>query len=153
MLTCSIVDQWFEEDTPIYVHPRDPFKRIDTLHSSRPIRISLANHVLAESSYSVHLHEPLLPTRYYVPYTSIRTIYLRPSTTTTECPYKGVANYHSAVIGGERYEDLVWWYRATTREAGMIEGLRCFYNERVDIDVRDEDGVWRRIERPVQKLI
>ena len=26
---------WYEEDEPIYVHPRDPYTRVDILHSTR----------------------------------------------------------------------------------------------------------------------
>ena len=33
------MDQWFEEDEEVYTHARDPYTRIDALHSSREIRI------------------------------------------------------------------------------------------------------------------
>jgi len=148
---CLVADQWFEEDTPIYVHPRDPYKRVDCLQSLKPIRVTIPSNgtdiILAESPTSVLLYETMLPRRYYIPYTSIRTTYLRLSTTTSECPYKGIAQYHSIVVNGEEHKDLVWWYRAPTAECVAVTGLRCFYNEKIDIWIL-EGTEWVKQERP-----
>lgn len=145
------VDQWFEEDTPIYVHPKDPYKRVDTLHSTTPIRITIPINnediILAESPVSVHLYETLLPPRYYLPYTSLKTIYLRPSKSVSECPYKGVAQYHSVYVKGQMMQDLVWWYRAPTADCIAVTGMRCFYNEKVDVWIM-EGSEWKKLDRP-----
>lgn len=96
-------DTWLEEDLPITVHPKDPFKRVDLLPSTRPIRITIPNPsssgddiTLASTPYSVHLHETLLPTRYYMPLSAIDVSLLQPSAkgTKTLCPYKGEAEYY-----------------------------------------------------------
>ena len=34
------VDHWYEEDEEIFVHPRDPYKRVDVIASSRPAQLS-----------------------------------------------------------------------------------------------------------------
>jgi uncharacterized protein (DUF427 family) len=146
----AAADQWFEEDTPIFVHPKDPFKRIDTLQSNSPIRISLDGTVLAETTTSVHLLETSLPTRYYIPLSSINAAFLRPSDTRSLCPYKGEAQYHDVVLpGGKVSKDLVWYYTRPTSESVGVVNLRCFYNEKVDIDITDVKGKWKRLERPV----
>lgn len=76
-------------------------------------------------------------------------MYLRPSTTTSECPYKGVAQYHHIVIGGEEFYDLVWWYRHPTPECMAVAGMRCFYNEKVDVWMKDHvEDEWKKLERP-----
>ncbi len=31
----NAIDAWFEEDEEVFVHPRDPYTRVDTVHSSR----------------------------------------------------------------------------------------------------------------------
>src|SRR5215213_7164545 len=31
------MDAWFEEDEEVFVHPRDPYKRVDILSTSRPV--------------------------------------------------------------------------------------------------------------------
>jgi uncharacterized protein (DUF427 family) len=138
-----ILDTWLEEDTPIYVHPKDPFKRIDILSSSRPIEVKVAGHTVASSAGATHLLETSLPTRYYLPLSSINQSYLRPSDLITKCPYKGDAEYYDVVINGEVYKNLVWYYRLPTHESATIAGLLCFYNEKVDIWL---DGV--ELERP-----
>lgn len=74
-------DQWFEEDTPIYVHPKDPFKRVNILQSTRHIRIKVGGQVVADTRSSMHLYETGLPVRYYLPLTSIDPGVLRKSKT------------------------------------------------------------------------
>ena len=35
------LDAWFEEDEQVFVHPRDPYTRVDALRSNRRVRIEL----------------------------------------------------------------------------------------------------------------
>ncbi|KAK5013686.1 hypothetical protein LTR60_003447 [Cryomyces antarcticus] len=137
------VDAWLEEDTPIYVHPKDPFKRIDILDSIRPIKISIDGVVVASAPASMHLYETTLPTRYYLPLTSVDFAVLRTSKTVTACPYKGEAEYYDVVVNGKTHKDVIWYYRRPTLECALVAGHICFYNEKVDIEL---DGV--KLERP-----
>lgn len=141
-------DHWLEEDTPIFVHPKDPFKRVDTVSSLRRIKVSLHGVTLAESAYAVHLFETGLPTRYYIPLSSIEQSVLRKSERRTQCPYKGEAEYYDVVLKDkdgkeELHEGLVWYYNRPNMECAQVVGLCCFYNEKVDVEI---DGV--REERP-----
>ncbi|KAF2765987.1 DUF427-domain-containing protein [Teratosphaeria nubilosa] len=138
------VDRWFEEDLPIFVHPKDPFKRIEILASARPVRVFVGGQKVAETTTSMHLYETGLPVRYYIPLTSVDPGVLRRSETRTRCPYKGESEYYSVVVGGETYEDVVWFYDRPTLESAQIAGLVCFYNEKVDIELDGEI-----LERPV----
>jgi uncharacterized protein (DUF427 family) len=139
--------EWFEEDEPIYTHPRDPYTRVDILTSSRHIRVELDGVTIAESRRPTILFETGLPPRYYLPITDLRMDLLRPSPTTSHCPYKGTAGYWSVEAGGRVHHDLVWIYRAPFPESQKIAGLASFYNEKVDIHV---DGVLQ--ERPHTKF-
>ena len=89
------------------------------------------------------LFETNLPPRYYLPITDVRMELLRPSTTETHCPYKGVATYWTLDTGRGVHPDAVWIYRSPFAESQKIAGLACFYNERVDLYL---DGVLQ--ERP-----
>jgi uncharacterized protein (DUF427 family) len=142
-LDWAAMDEWFEEDEPVYVHPRDPYKRVDILASSRHVRIEVDGVTVAESRQPRILFETGLPPRYYLPITDLRMDLLRPSTKQTRCPYKGTANYWTLVIGDTVREDFVWIYRTTVPESAKIAGLACFYNEKVDLYV---DGALQ--ERP-----
>jgi uncharacterized protein (DUF427 family) len=132
------MDQWFEEDEPVYVHPRDPYKRVDVLASSRHIEVVVNGVKVADSRQPRILFETGLPPRYYIPITDVRMDLLEPSGKKTRCPYKGTANYWTLDADGTRYEDFVWTYRVPTAESQKIAGLVAFYNEKVDIYL---DGV------------
>jgi uncharacterized protein (DUF427 family) len=134
----AAMDEWLEEDEPIYVHPRDPYKRVDVLSSSRHVRVALDGVTLAASSQPRILFETSLPPRYYLPLSDVRFDLLRPSDTETRCPYKGTASYWSVEVNGTRHEDLVWIYRSPLAESQKIAGMACFFSERVDLFVDGE---------------
>lgn len=137
------MDHWFEEDEEVFVHPRSPYTRIDALRSSRHVVVSIDGVEVASSHSPVILFETGLPPRFYLPKTDVRMDLLVPSDISTECPYKGTAEYWSVEIDGTVHEDVVWSYPFPTRESAPIAGLVCFYNERVDLVV---DG--QAVERP-----
>lgn len=137
-LEWGAMDEWLEEDEPVYTHPRDPYKRIDVLASSRHVRVVVDGVTVAESTQPRILFETGLPPRYYLPLTDLRLDLLRPSATRTHCPYKGTAGYWSVEVGDRVHEDFVWTYRTPLPESQKIAGLACFYNERVDLYVDGE---------------
>jgi uncharacterized protein (DUF427 family) len=128
------LDQWFEEDEEIFVHPRNPYARVDALRSTRAVRVERDGVVLAASSAPVMVFETGLPTRYYLDQRDVRFEHLVASDTRTECPYKGrVSGYWSARIGERIHRDLAWMYSFPTRQLLPIAGLVAFLSERVDI--------------------
>jgi uncharacterized protein (DUF427 family) len=138
------LDAWFEEDERVFVHPRNPYARVDAVRSTRTVRVELDGVVLAESSSPVMVFETGLPTRYYLNRTELNLADLMPSDTVTECPYKGrTSAYWSVRIGATVYPDLAWCYDFPTSQLLPIAGLVAFYNEKVDIAL---DG--QRLTRP-----
>jgi uncharacterized protein (DUF427 family) len=133
-------DEWFEEDERNVGHPRDPFHRIDIVHSSRTVRVELGGEVLAESSTPYLLFEPPLPVRYYLAPEDVRTDLLQPSDTRSFCAYKGQASYRSHASE----PDVAWSYPSPLREAAEVTDRIAFFGERVDLVV---DGA--RVERPI----
>ncbi|KAI1296248.1 DUF427-domain-containing protein [Xylaria venustula] len=141
----NAVDAWFEEDVRIDVHPKDPFKRVDVLFSSRPISVFVKGDKVASATSSFHLYETGLPVRFYLPFTAVRPELLRESATVTACPYKGEANYYDLVYSdaddgpGEaperRLKDVIWYYKNPKIECAAIAGCLCFYSEKVDIEL------------------
>jgi len=131
----SKMDAWFEEDDEVYVHARDPYKRVDVLHSSRHVKVVVAGQVVADTRRPAVLFETGLPTRYYVPRADVRMDLLESTDTETACPYKGVANYYSLRGGDAGGRDIAWYYRHPIQECGKIENLISFFDERVDLYV------------------
>ena len=126
------MDAWFEENEEVFVHARDPYKRIDVLPSSRHVQVVVSGETVAESHSPVLLFEPGHPHRYYLPKLDVRMDLLRPSERVSRCPYKGEAHYYSLAIEGKETAGIVWCYRHPTPEASKVAGLLAFYNERVD---------------------
>ena len=132
------MDAWFEEDEEVFVHPRDPYHRVDVLDSSRHVRVLIDGETVAETRRPKLLFETGLPTRYYVPEADVRLDLLVESDTRTRCPYKGVATYWSVQAADERFSDVAWGYPAPLPEARKLPGTLCFLGERVDIEVDGE---------------
>jgi uncharacterized protein (DUF427 family) len=138
------LDAWFEEDEQIFLHPRNPYTRVDAIRSTRDVRIERDGVLLAESSSTVMVFETGLPTRYYLDRTAIDFTHLVATDTMTECPYKGrTSGYWSVRVGDELHPDLAWAYDFPTRALTPIAGLIAFYNEQLDITL---DGIL--LERP-----
>lgn len=111
------------------------------------MEVQVAGTTVAKSDFAVHLLETGLPTRYYLPLSSVDQSVLRKNDLMTRCPYKGEAEYYDVVVSGTEMRNLVWYYRLPTHESAAIAGLVCFYNEKVDILLDGE-----MLERPRTKF-
>jgi uncharacterized protein (DUF427 family) len=132
------IDRWLEEDEEVYVHPRDPYHRIDVLASSRHVRASLEGELLGESRKLIALFESNLPPRWYLPREDV-CARLVPSDTITRCGYKGQASYYSVELSsGATVRDIIWYYTDPLPESVQIADMLCFFNERVDIELDGE---------------
>jgi uncharacterized protein (DUF427 family) len=138
-LQWGALDAWYEEDEQVFVHPRNPYHRVDALRSRRLVHIERDGVTLAESDATVMVFETGLPTRYYLDRSTVDFTRLQSSATVTVCPYKGqTTGYWSAHVGGHVHPDLAWSYDFPTTQLQAIAGLVAFYNERVDVTI---DGV------------
>ncbi|PVH83696.1 DUF427-domain-containing protein [Cadophora sp. DSE1049] len=134
----SALDAWFVEDEKLLgPHPKDPYKRIETIPSSREIRIEVDGVVVAKSLQNVFLFETMLRPRFYLDPTMVNWEVLRESETISYCPYKGMANYYHLNVNGKEIEDAVWYYKYPTAESALVAGRLCFYNEKVDVFIDD----------------
>lgn len=132
------MDHWYEEDEEIFVHPRDPYTRIEVLESSRHVRVSVAEETVARTQRPKILYETGLPPRYYLPPEDVSTELLTESETRTACPYKGEAAYYSVEAGGRRFEDAAFSYPDPKPEAQKVADHLCFLGEDVTVEVDGE---------------
>lgn len=143
------VDRWFEEDEEVFVHVRDPFRRVDCLPSTRQVQVEQNGTIIAESARGVFLFETGLPTRHYLPLEDVRREYLEPSDTRTHCPYKGEAHYYHLRVGDAFLKNAVWYYPDPVHEAARIRGLVCFATEFVSRTTIDNEVV----DKPATALV
>lgn len=111
---------------------------------------------MANTRRAYFLFETGLRRRTYIPIMDVQLDFLRPSQTTSACPYKvcvvdspgatrltdsgqGWANYLDVELpNGEVHKDIVWYYRTSTAECMKITGLLAFYDEKVTVWVDGE---------------
>ncbi|MEU2108253.1 DUF427 domain-containing protein [Streptomyces sp. NPDC087659] len=141
----EVLDHWYEEEEEIFVHPRDPHKRVDALPSTRHVQVEIEGTVVADTRTPVLLFETDLPVRYYFPREDVRLDLFTQTDTSTRCPYKGVATeYWSWAGGGDVRPDIAWSYPDPLPGVGVIKDRIAFYDEFVDVIVDGE-----RQQRPV----
>ena len=138
LLDWQAFDQWWEEEQQVFVHPHDPFQRIECFPTSRHVTVSLDGMVVAESDRPTLLQETHLPPRHYLPREDVWMDLLESSDSHTSCAYKGQASYWSVRVGDHVVTDGVWTYPDPLRDGEPVKDLLCFFDERFDVTV---DGV------------
>jgi uncharacterized protein (DUF427 family) len=101
--------------------------------------VTVAGQVVADSTNALTLREADYPAAQYIPIDDVDKAVLRPTDTTTYCPFKGDASYYSVEAGGEVLEDVIWSYQNPYPAVGAIAGHAAFYPDRADISVEAAD--------------
>ncbi len=63
----------------------------------------------------------------YFPPDSVHKAYIKPSSTHSSCPWKGVASYYSLEVDGKINADAVWYYPTPKDAAKNITGRVAFW--------------------------
>lgn len=71
---------------------------------------------------------------HYFPLEAVRQELLRPSATTSVCPWKGTASYYTLEVDGRTNRDAAWTYREPKPAAAQITGRVAFWK---GVDVVD----------------
>lgn len=66
---------------------------------------------------------------HYFPRDDVKTEVLRPSSTTSTCPWKGAAHYYDLAVDDETLEDAAFFYDAPTKAAEEIEDRIAFWKD------------------------
>lgn len=78
--------------------------------------------VIAESDKTV-----VVEGNHYFPLDAVNADYLRPTDTTSRCPWKGLASYYSLVVDGQTNVDAAWTYAEPNESAAAIKGHIAFW--------------------------
>jgi len=78
--------------------------------------------VIAESDDTV-----IVEGNQYFPLSSVNPSFLKPSDTTTFCPWKGTANYYTLHVGGSENTDAAWYYEQPKDAAKENAGRVAFW--------------------------
>ncbi|HEX8497726.1 MAG TPA: DUF427 domain-containing protein [Actinomycetales bacterium] len=80
--------------------------------------------VIAESDDTV-----VVEGNHYFPRSSVRPDVLRDSDTTSVCPWKGTASYHSLELDGRTSRDAAWYYPQPKDAAAEIADRLAFWKD------------------------
>ena len=78
--------------------------------------------VIAESDDTV-----VVEGNYYFPPDSVKREFLQDSATTSVCPWKGTANYHTLKVDGQSNPDAAWYYAEPKPAADQVRGRIAFW--------------------------
>jgi uncharacterized protein (DUF427 family) len=93
--------------------------------------------VVADTRRPLVLREAGYLPVYYVPLADVDQTLLRPSATSTYCPYKGEASYFNVVGADGDIADAVWTYTEPYPAVAAIAGHVAFYPDRVQLTSAD----------------
>ncbi len=63
----------------------------------------------------------------YFPEDSVKREFLRPSSTTSSCPWKGQARYFSLLVDGQENPDAAWYYPDPKPAARSVKHHMAFW--------------------------
>jgi uncharacterized protein (DUF427 family) len=129
------VDRWLVEDEPVAGGLRDPYHRVDVHTSSRPVRVTAAGELIAQSSHPTLVFETSMPVRAYVLRGDVVAGHLRPSDKISTDPYMGDAIYWHVHAGGKLLPDAAHSYELPRAEAMKIAGLVSFSGEGIEVEL------------------
>jgi uncharacterized protein (DUF427 family) len=110
-------------------HHKWPNHQVREIPMSQRVSVRVAGVTIANSRNVIRVEEDGYPDRYYFPRTDARMEALEPTSTTTECPFKGTARYFSVRTNGAKLKDAVWTYEEPYEEHEALKGRLAFYND------------------------
>ena len=118
-------------------HRQWPDHQVKEMPVNGGAEVQIGNERIADSQDVIRVEEDGNPARLYFPRSAVAMEKLEPSSTTTQCPFKGTAHYFDLNIDGKRLKDAVWSYEEPFEEHRSLKGRLAFYEEKFpDIHVQ-----------------
>ena len=97
------------------------------------VTVRVGDRVVADTTAALNLNEANYPPVPYLPLADVDQSLLKPTDTSTHCPYKGDASYYSITLPDEELTDVVWTYPTPYQPVAEIAGHVAFYPNKVEI--------------------
>jgi uncharacterized protein (DUF427 family) len=109
-------------DHPITIEP-----------NSTRVTVRIGDRVVADTTAALNLRESTYPAVPYIPMADVDQSLLRPTDTSSYCPYKGDAAYYSIDLPDSEVTDAIWTYPEPHPAVAEIAGHVAFYANKVEI--------------------
>ncbi|WP_341200516.1 DUF427 domain-containing protein [Croceibacter atlanticus] len=80
------------------------------------------NTLIAESNSTI-----IIENNHYFPPSSVNSAFLKPSETTTVCPWKGEASYYTIKVNEDINKNAAWYYPNPKEKASDIKDYVAFW--------------------------
>lgn len=137
----------FTVDGPAHSLLLEPF--------GRRVRAEIDGVTVLDSERGALLHETGLLPQLYVPTSDVAAgaeVEAVPSDTTTHCPFKGDASYHSLRVGGRTVTDAIWSYPEPFETAAWLAGLSALPFSAADRWLDEDDEVTGHLTDPYHRV-
>ncbi len=147
-------------DGPLSAHPPSTVNyRIDgpahklLFHPfPRRVRAVFGGETVADTVRGMLLDETGLLPQLYVPEEDLHADLLKPTETTTHCPFKGDAGYRSVQVGDRVAENAGWSYPEPTEAARWLRGYAAFYWRSMDSWFDEDEEVFGHLRDPYHRV-
>ena len=116
------------------VHQKCPEHNLVETPMAGRVTVELDGKILADSRHVIRVDEDGSPVRYYFPRSDVSMDRLERTATTSQCPFKGTANYFSLPLGGgdngSKLDDAVWTYEEPFDEHQALKDRLAFYDDK-----------------------
>jgi uncharacterized protein (DUF427 family) len=107
----------------VWDYPRPPRLEI----SGKNIQIVFNNVIIADTNKAYRVLETSHPPVYYLPPQDVKLEYLKSTSQTSFCEWKGWAKYYSLIVGDKEAINVAWYYPEPTSGFAAIRDYIAFY--------------------------
>ena len=121
----------------MWEYPRPP--RVED--TAKHIQVVFNGVVIADTRRARRVLETSHPPIYYIPPDDIQMQYLKPTSRSSMCEWKGSASYYAVTVAGKSAPDAAWTYRRPTPAFVTIKDYVAFYPQLMDSCTVDGEQV------------